>query len=199
MNDFPGDSNTSHHSNVKMFMNGKRPGLHSTSRCELPPGCEETATTLGVQLRLPVRRIGKPIGISLLVAFFILAASGWLGSLFQVIGGGVLIVVVFGLAVEMAVWGLVRACNRLNRASRRSLAQAGEGELPMKCSVESQGLRLILDARRQDETWIEQQFASDGRNVEKILRARALRIQAEIDVIRSERGPRTFREDVARN
>lgn len=99
-----------------------------------------------------------------------------------------------GLSVAVASY-VVDLFARRNRAGAISC----ESDRPLEESArpDLQRLRTILDLMRRDEESLEQRYSQSRCALEELIRAKSLRLQAEIDLIRLERRPKTWAEACA--
>ncbi|TWU32774.1 hypothetical protein Q31b_58170 [Novipirellula aureliae] len=128
---------------------------------------------------------------SVLLVVFIGAVSGFLGTTTQSIALYVtlfLVPVCVTLFIRLSVWLLNRTC----RYCREALAMELENGEASDINPITERLKSTVDSKRLEEESYVARYARRRCSSDDVLRAQSLRVQAEIELLRHEKMPRSW-------
>jgi hypothetical protein len=137
---------------------------------------------------------------TLMLLGLVVAVSGLLGRQVQsfAVMGLVLMAIAFAvLSIGYVTVVLERICARRGRCEDKAMSIADDPPSVEVTETDADRLRLTLESMQRDEESCEQLYSRRRCSLEEVIRARSLRLQAEIKLIRHERRPKSWAEACA--
>lgn len=131
--------------------------------------------------------------VSLIVVLFPCALIGFLGQTIQSLAfclAGVLALGCVSLFIRSTVWLLNRIC----RHCREALSAACDDGVACEVDPATERLKATVDTMRRKEASCAAQYSQRRCSSDDFIRAKSLRIQAEIELLRHEAMPKSWAE-----